>query len=425
MKQSAPLPITVLAADGQSLCCRITSSTAPLTVEIKRYSYAKYRKSSRCLKHIAIPASICYEGQTYAVTAIGDRAFYSCADIATVSIPPSVTSIGDFAFWKCTNLTAVVVPPSVTRIGGFAFKNCRRLASITLPRSVGSIGENAFEGCTGLTATHVKAGNEHYRSLDGVLFNKDKTVLEVFPGGKTGVYRIPGSVTVIGEHAFSGCAGLTAVTVPRSVTSIGGNAFEGCTGLTAIHVNAGNEDYSSHDGVLFNKDQTILVAFPGGKTGLYCIPETVTIIDWWAFSKCTGSISVRIPPSVTEIGVGAFQHCTGLTAVSIPPSVTEIGDYAFEGCTRLTAVTIPRSVTEIGEHAFQHCSALCSITLQAPYPPRCGNGAFDGASKSLPVYVPGGSLAAYEKSKWWSGFINMKEKTDDRLTKRGKKTPVR
>ena len=162
-------------------------------------------------------------------------------------------------------------------------------------------------------------------------------------------------VTSIASYAFSGCAGLTSITIPDSVTSIGGSTFEGCTGLTAVNWNAtactsaGSSDYPIFKGC--------------SNLATVNIGDNVTTIPSYAFYGCKGLTSVTIGNSVTSIGDDAFEGCTGLTSIIIPNSVTSIGSYAFYGCTGLTSVNIPDSVTSIGDEAFRGCTGLTSITI--------------------------------------------------------------
>jgi hypothetical protein len=302
---------------------------------------------------------------------------------------------------------------ALTTIGNFHDGGSKMLVSIIIPKNVTSIWDEFLNDCPNLKAINVNSSNKFYSSNQGVLFvkSKDNTKLMLFkyPQGKAGAYTIPDGVTNIGDRfngAFLGCTRLTSVTIPDSVTSIGGRAFLGCTNLTsvtigngvtsigngafsgctsltsvtipdsvtsigngafsglkAINVNSSNKFYSSDQGVLYNKDKTTLVAFPGSKTEAFAIPDSVTIIGEGAFSGCTSLTSVTIPNSVTSIGNGAFSGCTSLASVTIPNSVTSIGSSAFSGCTSLISVTIPNSVTNIRERTFYDCTSLTSVTI--------------------------------------------------------------
>ncbi len=282
------------------------------------------------------------------VTSIGKHAFQGCASLISITILNSVTSIGDSAFYNCTSLTNITIPNSVTSISRHAFCNCTSLKSVTIPNSVTSIGSSVFYNCTSLTSIEVSGNNKNYSSLDGVLFNKDKSELITYPAGKTdSEYAIPNSVTSIGYGAFYACTSLANITIPSSVTSIGDHAFYNCTSLTSIEVSDNNKNYSSLDGVLFNKDKSELITYPVGKTDSeYAIPNSVTSVDSYTFDKCISLTSVTIGNSVTSIGEYTFLGCTSLTSVTIPDSVTSIGRYAFDGCTSLKDVYYTGSQSE-------------------------------------------------------------------------------
>ena len=380
------------------------------------------------------------------VTSIGSYAFYGCTSLTSVTIPDSVTSIGGWAFEDCyftyenfvnnsnvelddfskptivdtdaggfcikdnelVNMRPtyaigeITIPNSVTSIDSSAFYGCTSLTSVTMSDSVTSIGNPAFYNCTSLKSIEVSENNKNYVSVDGILFNKDKSELITYPAGKTdSEYAIPNSVTSIGSYAFYGCTSLTSVEIPDGVTSIGDMAFNNCTSLTSVTIP--NDVTSIGYGVFQGCTSLTSVT----------IPNSVTSIDSSAFSSCTSLIGITIPNSVTSIGYGVFQDCTSLSSVTIPNSVTSIGDSAFyntayyndesnwdngvlyisdclidtnynfdsttdyvikdgtriiadsafSNCDNLISVTIPDSVTSIGDSAFENCTNLASITI--------------------------------------------------------------
>ncbi len=371
------------------------------------------------------------------VTSIGLAAF-CCTGLTSVTIPNSVTLIEAYAFSDCTGLTSVTIPNSVTSIEEYAFSGCTGLTSVTIPNSVTSIGHHAFYMVENIVY-HGEATGSSWGALtvngtiDGDFIYSDaaKTILTayigkdnnvVIPKGVTSIgygafydckdltsVAIPNGVISIGDSAFYGCTGLTSVTIPNSVTLIEAYAFSGCTGLTSVtipnsvrsigeyafcfvknivyHGEATGSPWGAltvngtvdGDFIYSDAEKTILTAYIG-KDNNVVIPNSVTSIDYGAFSGCTGLTSVTIPNSVTSIGDHAFSGCTGLISVTIPESVTSIGRDAFENCTGLTSVTIPNSVITIGYQAF---SLVKNIVYQGeakgcPWGALTVNGTIDG-----------------------------------------------
>ena len=300
----------------------------------------------------------------------------------------------------------------VAIIGEFTFRFCTDLTSITIPDSVTSIGGSAFSDCANLTSIEVGAGNVNYTGVNGVLFNAEKTMLLTYPEGKTDAnYTIPNSVTSIGKraffkcnsltsitipasvtsidrYAFGLCNSLTSITIPASVTSIGERAFMDCSSLTSIEVGAGNVNYASVNGVLFNAEKAVLLTYPASKTGAnYTIPDSVTLIEAGAFEGCRSLTSITIPDSVSSIEDLAFGGCHSLTNITIPDGVTSIGNAAFSSCRSLTSIRIPDSVTSIGDSAFFFCGSLTSITIPDGVT-SIGNSAFMGCKSLTSITIP-------------------------------------
>jgi len=332
------------------------------------------------------------------VTSIGDYAFVECTGLTSITIPASVTSIGSGAFESCGGLTSITIPASVTGIGDYAFSGCTGLISITIPASVTSIGTYAFDWCLGLTSITIPAS---VTSIGDYAFSMCVGLTSI---------TIPASVTSIGDYVFMYCTGLTNVTISASVTSIGVNAFFGCMELTSITVDSLNAKYSSLGGVLFDKNQTLLIQCPSGKTGAVTIPTSVTSIGDYAFFFCTGLTSITIPVSVTSIGSGAFESCGGLTSIALPAGVTSIGDYAFYSCTGLTSVTISYSATSLGNEAFFLCTNLTSAFFTG-HAPSMGGSVFDSAATGFTVYYFNDKSGF--TSPTWQGYaaVNMGNST--------------
>lgn len=279
------------------------------------------------------------------VTTITSDAF-GCAALNAVSLPEGLAAIEEAAFEGCVNLTGLRIPDSVTSIGNFAFNGCSGLDAVTIPVGVTAVGWGAFGGCTKLTGIDADGGNPAYVSADGVLFTKDMKTLVAYPPGRTGEYRIPGSVTGIERGAFHACAEPLSVRIPGSMTRIGE----------------------------------------------------------WAFRYCYGLRSVYLPESVSGIGAGAFQYCAGLKdvwyvgtaeqwkAVSVDDGNEPLTSAAMHWNAGLLKLSFdanggsgsmsPRKVADDGQFTLP----VCGFTAPSP------DTRFDGWLVNGTLYQPGQTL---------------------------------
>jgi len=245
-----------------------------------------------------------------------------------------------------------VIRHGVKEIYEEAFVYCDQILSITIPDTVKYIGESAFYGCKGLTSI-----------------------------------EIPNSVTIINKYAFSECHGVTSIEIPYSVLYIGEGAFSNCLSLTSILVDEQNCNYSSLNGVLYNKDISTINCVPAGISGAFSIPQGVKIIEHSAFKCCITITSVDIPNSVVDICPYAFVGCKSLSTIVIPDSVTYIGYFAFNNCIELKELAIPKDVEIIGDYAFSWCNKL-NLSLKSNNYFIIEEGALYDKEKTELLYVP-------------------------------------
>ena len=283
------------------------------------------------------------------VTSIGEDAFFRSSLLTSIIIPDRVINIRYHAFYECSSLTSVIISNSVKSIGNGAFFGCSSLLSITIPDSVTSIGESAFDACLGLEVIVVENENTTYDSRNSCNAIIETATNVLVTGCKKTI--IPNTVMSIGESAFRNCNLMTSITIPNSVTSIGEEAFAYCYNLN----------------------------------------------------------SVTIGNSVTNIGRHAFRYCS-MMFITIPNSVTSIGEGAFSYCQQLTSVTIGNNVTNLDASAFSNCSQLSSIISLAPIPSEVmDTSVFTNVVKTIPIYVPCGSVEAYKSADGWNAFTNIQE----------------
>ncbi|HUZ08055.1 MAG TPA: leucine-rich repeat protein [Candidatus Paceibacterota bacterium] len=356
------------------------------------------------------------------VTTVGQAAFYQVASLTSVTFGTNVTTIANNAIFQCPSLASVAIPAGVTNIGSGPMIDCKSLAAIsvspsnahytnvnqvlfntprtsliefpggvggsyTLPATVTNTGQ-AFIG-NSLTAINVNSANTIYTNLGGVLFNKNLKQLISYPGGAPGGYTVPTNVTTIVSAAFEYSTGVTGVSIGTNVASIGLFAFYDCPNLDAISVNATNAFFSSTNGILFDRNKTILIQYPIAIGGSYLVPGTVVNIGAGAFGDAFGLTNIVIPNSVTNISQQAFYGCLNLSGVALGDSVKSIGANAFYYCSSLTDLAFPASLTSLGQYAIGGCQSLSSVCFAGNQPTDGGSVFYSDTALSTLLYVNG------------------------------------
>ncbi len=344
---------TTFVADGIYYYINDDGSTA--TVTYRNTNYNSYSGN------VEIPENVTHNGVSYKVNAIGERAFYNCQSLLSVSMPYCVQSIGNHSFDKCTALTSMSLPYQLTVIGDYAFYGCTSLSSI-------------------------------------YLCDKLKT---------------------ISQFSLSNTA-ITSISIPSSVDSISYTAFSYCNSLTSITVNPFNEKYRSIDDVLFSKDRKTLVAYPGAYAADYTVPDGTEVIMASAFRGGETLTHVTLPTSLRLIQHSAFFDNTSLEEIVVPNGVTTIENSAFAGCSAMCRAELPATLTSLGYLAFNNVPDLTELIVKATTPPTCAvyfdprtHNQYEAFMDSHYTYVnltvPTGCTAAYQAAGTWKKFVSINE----------------
>ena len=288
--------------------------------------------------NLVIPDSI----DGYAVTAIGDGAFYMCTGFTgDLIIADTVTTIGLGSFESCTGFTGTLqLPENLKKIGQRAFfSDCNFSGELLLPDGLETINW-AISG-TKIESLAVHESNEKYTTVDGILYSKDLSTLIVCPAYKSGELAIPNGVEEIADGAFLNCSYLTGqLILPDSLKRIGSSAFGGCNGLSG--------DLTIPDSVT----EIAGGAFTncGGFNGSLKLPDGITRIEDLTFVNCPFTGNLDIPETVAYIGKNVFWNVNG--SLSLPDSVEYIGTWAFAACTFSNTVDLSNSSVIIDKDAF-------------------------------------------------------------------------
>ena len=346
------------------------------------------------LRTVMIPKAICELGSnTFAVSGLREVSFADGSKISTIGgcafrgcqieefhVPDGVTAIEQSTFYFCQNLKVLEFGKnsSCQMIGDYALADCPRLEKLELPSKmrnirsralwnsglkeivigsgVESIEEGTFSHCQKLNTITVDSGNRNYTAEKGVLFNKEKTELLIYPAGKTGNYQIPDAVEKIRESAFAGASKLENIYFNKKITEIGGYAFSECTALCVPEFPSGLVTIGENAFEYCTSFNSELV-----------IPKTVVGVGRFAFfmDYALNRIVIESDSSITRIGYGAFGYC-GIEDFTIPENVSSMGQEVFTGCNRLIAVTFEADsqLENLAAWTFSGAEELRQITFE-------------------------------------------------------------
>lgn len=290
-------------------------------------------------------------------------------------------NVGNYAFYYCYSLEYVSIPNGAN-FGASLFQFCYNLKHVTVPKEIRTVYANTFAYCYSMTSVSLPASVTG--TLGSVFFDCHSLRTLSLPHGMTG----------IGATNFSNMYNIEHLKIPDSVTSFT-STFYNCYLLRSIELPASVNAFKNQ--MFYNC------------MNLQQVPnlDTVESVEAYAYYGCSSLKSAAIPSGSASVPQNLFQNCKILKVVEIPSSVTSIGASAFNGCTCLTSMTVPSGVTSIGANAFGNCDNIVEHHMEPTTPPTLANiNAFNGINQNCVIYVPQGSLEAYQTATNWSTYAS-------------------
>lgn len=338
------------------------------------------------IKQIIIPDS---------VKVIGTSAFEDCYFLNSVKLPDGLSELEENVFWGCVSLEKIEIPSSVIRINSTAFDLCSGLKELNIPENIEQLGEdskNMFSRCSSLTSITVDKNNKYFCSVDGILYNKDKTTLISYPCGKTQQsFEVPECVTKIGTLAIVNCLDLENVKICGNCMSFGYNAildclhlvsvdigtsegridslkFSECPVLADIIVSDDNKSYTSYNGMLLSKDKTKLFFYcPDYDSDECIVPESVKTIGENAIENTQKLQTLIFSEGIESIEDESILENHSIEEIVLPDSIKTVTDRAFGGCKNLKYIEFGKNIREINiRYLFNLYSFLKDVVIKNP-----------------------------------------------------------
>ena len=332
------------------------------------------------------------------VNTIESGAFYGCDELVNLEMSDTLTTIEGSAFCSCTSLKTVIFSDSVTTIADGSFTDCTGLESVTIGKGCTSVTASAFTRNVNLVKFDVSEDNENYASVDGVLYNKEKTAVICYPKSLSGECVIPDTVTSIEKAAFENCNKLTKITIGSGVETVNPYAFNQCNLLATVVFK---------DSDTANKKICERAFYYCGSLTEVDFGNAVTSIGDYAFTICSKIKSLEFPDSLTSIGQFAFSPYTdrtggtykesNLESVKFGTGLKTIGNYAFYDDRKISKLEFTGdNLTSIGSYAFYDNLALEELNLSGDNV-SIGDNAFNNCNKLKTVNLKSGikSIGSY------------------------------
>lgn len=418
------------------------------TVEIAQAQSVAERKDGIYAKDVVIPETLhVKDGNDVVpctVVAIGKAAF-AFNEISTVSYPATCTEIKDRAF-SMTAILEAVIPDQIEKMGDNVFFYCTNLSKVQIGKGLKEVGDRPFLACPAISSIQVAAESPIFSEKDGVLYNKEQTILYLCPTQRKNIVTVtlPKAVKEIADDAFYGCRYLKKIVLNEGLKKIGGDAFYACEALEDMTIPASVTDIApgafyqlkkyeafklaegnpvfevksdgTHEGkLLIDKVKNSLHTCLYKGTTAVTIPDGITIVEPYAFLGCSWTASIKFPTSVESVGRASFSEMYSLKEIELPEKVREIPKYCISDCAKLTKIILGKNVTLVEDQAFSGNEAMETTggTLQilAVTPPAVGTDS-DGKVydmgkdfyKKVLLEVPAEAREAYQKDKNWKKF---------------------